>query len=455
MQSQPSQPLRQLPVRGVTDAALHTCNTLAWHEVMPHPDPIPPHVFPRAFELTNFGEIAVALQGSSAVLKVQALARLQEMLRHPTTLVQMIKNSQTVFADGEATQTVTEDALKESLAARALASAAQPAFAAAAVDGTGPASGHLPVRGSGPHYSGDLFQDVVDNLEDRAPEVRALVTAVLHAATAGSPGLDFAVKIDIYPRLLKLVEDDDEACRLGLYRIFQNLAKSPAGLERMCKRGLVATLVAAAGNEASAPVLEALLSVLPPALRLAAQGPGGFGDLTGFTPDSEAALGLAAALLTSSDDAGVWAAAARCVAVGALAPRGQEHAVLLGAVPLLTQALASPVAAVREAAVAALMQITVVRSGKVAVVASGGVAALWAVVRSARGLSPDGNEAGVTVAHALVALTNTAELPASKDCGTITSETTTELLKKLIATTNRDIVKRAAKNALAQFLWVP
>jgi len=66
-----------------------------------------------------------------------------------------------------------------------------------------------------------------------------------------------------------------------------------------------------------------------------------------------------------------------------------------------------------------------------------------------------GQEAGVTVAHALGALTNTAELPASKECGVITAPETAEFLRRLIASTKRELVKRAAKNALAQFLWTP
>lgn len=363
---------RQLPVRGVTDAAIDTCNIMTWHTVNPQPPAIPPNVLPPSFELVEFGELAVALQGSSTALKLQALARLMSLLQHPTTLPRLIANAQKVFSEGAATGTVDEDTLKASLADRLIA---------AGPDGAAPASGHLPVRHSGPHYAGDLFQDVVDTLEDASADCRARAAAVLRVATAAPLGLEFAVKVDIFPRLMKLSEDPSADCRAGLYAVLLNLTKAPnsTALDRMLKRGLIATLVTAAGAETAPAVTEALLAVLASAVRRstalaapvpAAAAPGAAPAARGATElsaEAETALALAVSLLSSSDDAGVWAGAARVIAAAALAAKGQNHAVALGAAPLLCAALASAVPAVREAAAGALMQVTVSRSGKVAV----------------------------------------------------------------------------------------
>lgn len=229
-------------------------STMVEHQVQGNVQPLPKTYFPKSFELISFGQIAVALQGTSSALKQQALTQLIDLLKHPKHVPLMLVNSQSIFGEGKTTITVSEEELKTSVS-----DTIELSLQVENGEANVPISGHLGVRNSGPKYPGRLLQDVIDTFGDEDAECRRLACVAYELVTASPVGLEASTKYDYTKEIFTLIEDRNPDCRLYAFKILYNLTQNRVCLERMLKRSLVEALLMSCAREKRPNIQEANL----------------------------------------------------------------------------------------------------------------------------------------------------------------------------------------------------
>jgi len=265
--------------------------TLARHEVKADAvvQPSPPlNGLTGAFDRMAFGQIAVALQGNNVKNKIFALQQLLDLVKVPKNIPLVLRNTQTVFGEGTATLTVTEEILNESIqhaervaldierrhqteedalrlgtnrtqAILGLLNGQSDDTANMSLPGPQSEVVYRPAFNCGPRYPGELVQDVLDTFVELDVTCRQLASEIFQIIVTNPLGRDFACKNDFYSHVERLVSDVDSLTRWNAFRIVACLVQNRPYAERLLNtRNLLRTVLIGCSDRSPSIQVEAL-----------------------------------------------------------------------------------------------------------------------------------------------------------------------------------------------------